>query len=312
MTVVKDRFLLGEVLGEGGFGITYLALDIEHQNRVAVKEYFPRDLCERGETGEVVPQKNRHAYNSGVDHFFHEAQILQRLNSCPSVVNVKSYFRENNTAYLIMEYVQGESVKAYANHYDGAHIPWPQAKFVTTQIALALSEVHRQGIVHSDISPSNIVILPDGDVKLIDFGASKSYLKSQGGDVIVQLKPGFAPPEQYDSQCRNLGPWTDIYALACTFCFMVMGNEGHVPSVSERKKGAPLPNIRQCASEEEIRAARAIEKALELDFQKRYQSIDAFLQDFAEPEESYTDTKTPSTDEKTSFLPKKWWSKLLR
>lgn len=304
MTVLKERYLLGQVLGEGGFGITYVAYDMATQRRVAVKEYFPTEICRRNARGELSPVRNPDSYRRGVQHFYDEAQTLQKLQRCPSVVNVEGFFKENNTAYLVMELLEGESVKSFARHY-GDRIPYQQAKYVTLQIALALSEVHSLGIIHSDISLSNIFIMPDGDVKLIDFGASRSFLQN-GGDFTTQLKPGYAPPEQYDGKSDRLGPWTDIYALACTFCRMVTGRS--VPSAAQRANGTPIPDLNSVPGME-AGAKAAIVKALALDYRQRYRSTDEFILAFSDYAEKRTDE--PMFNESNTVLSaKKWWKKL--
>jgi len=239
-----------------------------------------------------------------VEHFYEEAQTLQKLRRCPSVVNVEGFFKQNNTAYLVMELLEGESVKSFARHY-GDRIPYQQAKYITLQIALALSEVHLLGIIHSDISLSNIFIMPNGDVKLIDFGASRSFLQS-GSDFTAQLKPGYAPPEQYDGKGDRLGPWTDIYALACTFCRMVSGKA--VPSAAQRANGAPIPNLNSVPGIEQS-AKAAIEKALALDYRQRYHSTDEFILAFSEYADEATDEPSVSV-ENTVAAVKKWWKKL--
>lgn len=304
MNVLNGRYLLGQVLGEGGFGITYVALDMQSRRRVAVKEYFPSEICKRGDRGELKPVRNPDSFKRGVEHFYDEAQILQKLSRCPSVVNVEGFFKQNSTAYLVMELLEGESVKGFARHY-GDRIPYQQAKYITLQIALALSEVHLLGIIHSDISLSNIYIMPNGDVKLIDFGASRNFLQ-RGGDFTTQLKPGYAPPEQYDGKGDKLGPWSDIYALACTFCRMVTGRT--VPSAAQRANGAPIPDIRSVPGIEP-RAIAAIEKALALDYRQRYHSTDEFIMDFSDYTEKRTD-EAVQHDMNAAEAVKKLWSRL--
>ena len=292
MTTLNSRYILGQLLGEGGFGITYTAFDMQLNKRVAVKEYFPAELCRRDERGALQPKQNPAAFRRGVEHFYQEAQVLQKLIRCPSVVNVEGFFKQNNTAYLVMELLEGESVKSFGRHY-GDKIPVQQAKYITLQIALALSEVHLLGIIHSDISLSNIFIMPNGDVKLIDFGASRSFLQ-RSADFTTQLKPGYAPPEQYEGNGDKLGPWTDIYALACTFCRMVSGKA--VPSAAQRANGAPLPQLRSIPGMD-ARTAAAVEKALALDYRQRYRSTDEFIQDFANYGEISTDERSVSREQ---------------
>lgn len=308
MTTLNNRYLLGEVLGEGGFGITYMAFDMTAKKRVAVKEYFPSEICRRGDKNELRPTRNPDSFKRGVDHFYDEAQILFRLRHCPSVVDVEGFFKQNNTAYLVMELLEGESVKEFARR-SGERIPYRQAKHITLQVALALGQVHSLGIIHSDISLSNIYILPDKDVKLIDFGASRNFLQNEK-DFTAQLKPGYAPPEQYDGKGDKVGFWTDIYALACTFCRMVTGRP--MPSAAQRINGAAIPDLNTVPGMEPAVVA-TIEKALALDYRQRYQSVDEFISEFSD----YADNMTydadgraiPVEENKTIFNAKKLWSK---
>jgi len=277
--VLANRYELGILLGAGGFGITYLARDIMNNQFVAVKEFFPAELCARAATGAVVPQRNKQAFDRSVEHFYNEAKTLHKLDRCPSVANVDGFLRANETAYIVMEYVRGENLKQHMQR-SGNVLPYNVAKYIVIQIALALGEVHRVGIVHSDISPSNILIEPGGDVKLIDFGASRSYLHENDSSLTVQLKPGFAPPEQYAGSGLKLGPWTDIYALACTFYRMVTGQMP--PPAMERQGGAKVTPLSELVPETEARVEQAIQKAMELNYHERYQSADEFIADFSD------------------------------
>lgn len=274
--VLANRYELGVLLGAGGFGITYLARDIMNHQLVAVKEFFPTELCDRAQNGSVVPQRNKQAFERSVDHFYNEAKTLHKLDRCQSVANVDGFLRANETAYIVMEYVRGESLKQYMQR-SGNTIPYDKAKEIVVMIALALGEVHRVGIVHSDISPSNILIEPDGDVKLIDFGASRSYLNENDSSLTVQLKPGFAALEQYAGSGLKLGPWTDFYALACTFYRMVTGRMP--PPAMERQGGAEVTPLSELVPETEACVEKAIQKAMELNYHERCQSADEFIAD---------------------------------
>lgn len=288
MYLLKDRFILGEVLGAGGFGITYLAYDREYGKLLAVKEFYPEQLCRRDSTYSIRPTKSVSTYEKSVEMFYEEADTLFKLNTCPSVVKVECFFKCNNTAYLAMEYVRGESVKDYVVR-SGGSIGYDEAKRIILQIALALSEVHSMGIVHSDISPSNILIEPNGDLKLIDFGASRSFIGKGHGGASNQYKPSYAPPEQYSDSDGKIGPWTDIYALACTFYRITTGVP--VPSAKKRKDGTKVIEFTQFVPDVEACVQMALNKALELDYRKRYSDIDQFISDF---------TDYSNTQEKTS------------
>lgn len=234
---LQSRYVVGRVVGSGGFGITYSAYDTFTAARVAIKEYFPREIAVRkAETGAVVPVKREDEYADGLERFAGEAITLKDLKLCKSIVRVYELFEENGTAYMVMEYIEGINLNELAKQR-GGRIPYEEAREYILSTALALSEAHAKNIIHRDISPDNIIRLPNGDVKLIDFGASKSRYKSEEGTKgPILLKQSYAPPEQY-SKSGNQGPWTDIYALACTFYRIITGVRGApLPSATERQK----------------------------------------------------------------------------
>ena len=276
---LAGKYDLGRMLGAGGFGITYLARDITNGQLVAVKEFFPSEFCDRAGDGRVIPHRSQEAFSKSVQHFYEEAKTLYALGQCPSVAGVEGFFRGNNTSYIVMEYVRGDSLKEFISKC-GGRVPYNYAKHIIVQIALALSEIHASGIVHSDISPANILMEPSGDVKLVDFGASRSFLNKSGETRTVQVKPGFTPPEQYTGSTMQLGPWTDIYALACTFYRMVTGKVP--PEAAARKSGETVTPIGVYVPEVEPRIEYTIARAMELEYQKRYRTADEFIADFTD------------------------------
>ena len=277
--LLADRYELGEMLGAGGFGITYLARDTESNEVLAVKEFFPSSICSRDAENRVVPLKNEQSFEISVKHFFEEARTLYLLKNCPSVACVKAFFRSNNTAYIVMEYIKGKNLNAFADETT-KKVPYQQAKNFVVQIALALSEIHAQGMIHSDISPVNVLVNEEGDVKLIDFGASRHFMEKDSENLTVQLKPGYAPPEQYFGSKLPLGPWTDIYALAATFYRLITGEIP--PSANERNGGKELKNLTNCVPEMEGKIKKCIEKALCLNYKNRYSDVNEFLADFSD------------------------------
>ena len=290
---LSGKYDLGKMLGAGGFGITYLARDITDGQLVAVKEFFPSEFCDRAGDGRVIPHRSQEAFSKSVQHFYEEAKTLYALGQCPSVAGVEGFFRGNNTSYIVMEYVRGESLKEFISKC-GGRVPYNYAKHIIVQIALALSEVHSSGIVHSDISPANILMEPSGDVKLVDFGASRSFLNKSGETRTVQVKPGFTPPEQYTGSTMQLGPWTDIYALACTFYRMVTGKLP--PEAAARKSGETVTPISFFVPEVEPRIEKTIARAMELDYQKRYRTADEFIADFTDYAKQEKATDLQDTD----------------
>jgi serine/threonine protein kinase len=291
---LAGKYSVGKMLGAGGFGITYLGKDEIDGKLVAIKEFFPAEICDRGADGRVIPRRSEEAFRRSVQHFFEEAKTLYTLGSCPSVARVYGFFRGNNTSYIVMEFVQGNSLKQYVEN-QGGRLPYTQAKSIIVQIALALSEVHSRGIVHSDVSPSNILMQPNGDVKLVDFGASRNFLNKSNVQLTVQVKPGFTPPEQYTGSTLKLGPWTDVYALACTFYKIVTGRMP--PPATDRKVGEEVVPLAVFEPNVEPYVVHAISRAMELEYTKRYQTIDAFISDFTDYNEREKKTDLNSAEQ---------------
>ena len=224
-TILKDQYLVGKVLGQGGFGITYLGWDLYLSIPVAIKEYYPTGAVMRESTyGLAVTNcegRTGSTFENNRLRFLREAQSLAQLSNVPEVVQVRNFFPENETAYIIMEYIQGKTLKDHLQE-QGAMSP-AQVLNLMRPVMEGLKKVHTVGLVHRDISPDNIMLLPDGRIKLLDFGA----VRDMDGDNALRstqaiLKPGFAPIEQYKSRAE-LGPWTDIYALCGTMYYCMTG-----------------------------------------------------------------------------------------
>ena len=223
-TVLDGRYQIGRVLGQGGFGITYIAMDQTTRSRVAIKEYLPTEIAGRayGTSALQVYSKDRtEEYESGKQQFLSEARTLSEFVGNEHIINIHGYFEENGTAYFAMEYMEGKTLKQVMEE-SGRPISVQQANRYLLPIMEALSWVHSKGIIHRDISPDNIMIRKDGEAKLIDFGAARysSGEKSKSLDVI--LKHGFAPKEQYTRRGRQ-GPYTDVYAMAATYYYAITG-----------------------------------------------------------------------------------------
>ena len=205
-----EEFEIEQVLGRGGFGVTYLAYDHSLDRRVAIKEYLPQDWGARGPDG-VGPLSAARAkdYEWGLERFLKEARALARLRHA-HIVQVYQVFEAWGTAYMVMEYVKGRSLAA-ALRSDG---PWTEARVLALLDALTagLAEVHEAGLVHRDVKPANVMLREDGSPVLIDFGAVRSAAGGRTGALQPVLMPGYAPIEQY-SEKGVLGPWTDVYAL---------------------------------------------------------------------------------------------------
>ena len=228
-TILEGKYLVGEMLGQGGFGITYIGFDLLLEQKVAIKEYYPMStgMVSRDGHSTVVwssAMMGKTGTQKGFDSFLKEARKMAKLGGIPGVVGVKSVFIQNETAYIVMDFIEGETLlkKLQKN----VPMDFDSCVKLMTPIMQALAEVHEHGIIHRDISPDNIMVRPDGKLILLDLGAAKD-LDIQGNDGSVQssqmvAKQGFSPIEQY-SKSGKVGPWTDIYAMAATIYYCCTG-----------------------------------------------------------------------------------------
>ena len=272
----QNRYLIGKALGEGGFGITYLAWDLQQGIKVAVKEYFPSGYVTRvaGNNQVIINSKqNQAASNRGMKRFVEEARALAKIKNLSGVVNVRDFFSANGTAYIVMEFLDGVSLKKYLQR-KGGKISVDEVLTIMRPVMESLTQVHKLGLIHRDISPDNILITKSNEVKLIDFGAAK-YSNPDGKSLSIVLKQGFAPPEQYDTHGEQ-GPWTDVYALGVTVYYAITGT---LPPESIRvmmgKEAIKRP------SEMGVAIAPAVEnalmKALAVDKAKRFQDVQTMI-----------------------------------
>lgn len=230
-SILFKKYIIGSVIGKGGFGITYLAYDTKTNKKVAVKEYFPYNIAHRSAGSPVVSvlsEDNKETFELGAEKFYEEAQLVSKFNGNPNIVEVYEFFYENETVYLAMEYLQGRTLKEYIR--DRGVISAPQALYIANGVSNALAEAHGASVLHRDISPDNIVLCSSGDVKLIDFGAARQVIAEYSQSFSVILKHGFAPIEQYNSK-GNQGPWTDIYSLGATLYFALTGDVPEDPMI---------------------------------------------------------------------------------
>lgn len=220
---IGSAYTLGRVLGQGGFGITYIARDNSTGTRVAVKEYFPDSMATRNASHSVSAHSGERGmgFDYGKQCFLEEAKTLATFIGTPGIVRVYRYFEENGTAYFVMEYVEGTSLKDHLRSR-GGKIGFEEAKRILLPVTDALAVVHSKGIIHRDVSPDNIILTDSGKVKLIDFGAARYSLGDMSRSLDVVLKHGYAPREQYSRHGRQ-GPFTDVYSLAATFYRAVTG-----------------------------------------------------------------------------------------
>ena len=223
-TPLANRYVVGRVLGQGGFGVTYVALDSQTRARVAIKEYLPMEFAVRAQDGTSLILNSldqQEDYNYGKQQFLAEARTLAEFVGSEHIVSIHGYFEENGTAYFAMEFMEGVNLKQYMEQHGGP-LPVHEANKILMPIMEALDWVHSKGIVHRDISPDNIMIRGDGKAKLIDFGAARYSTGEKSKSLDVVLKHGFAPYEQYSRRGRQ-GPFTDVYAMAATYYYAITG-----------------------------------------------------------------------------------------
>lgn len=273
-TILNGRYLVGKVLGIGGFGITYLGYDLTLDIKVAIKEYMPSALATRHPDHYSVALTGRveEDYRYGMERFLDEAKILAKLQSTPHIVSVQNYFKENGTAYFVMEYIDGMSLKAYLSK-NGDKISCDQAIAILQPIMEALVQVHAMNLLHRDISPDNIYITAKGESRLLDFGAARFAL-GDGKSVSVILKHGYAPEEQYSSH-GNQGPWTDVYAMGATLYRCITGQLP--PDSMERIHGDTIKAPSELGFRIPAHVEKAVMKALAVKTEDRFPNMEDFI-----------------------------------
>jgi serine/threonine protein kinase len=252
-TVLDDSYRIVRVVGSGGFGITYEAEDLKLRTRVALKEYYPLDFGDRDSTMSVKPKSDRHAktFQWGRSNFLQEARTLARFEH-PSIVRVTRVFEANSTAYMVMRFEKGQSLDDWL---DSLGRPPTQEELdrICTPLLDALQKIHAENFLHRDIAPDNIIVRPDGTPVLLDFGAARRAVAEMSRTLTGVVKAGYSPHEQYSSDSRLQGPWSDIFALGGTLYRAVTGktpeeaalrvDEDRMPSATRAAKGAYRPEF---------------------------------------------------------------------
>ena len=215
-------YRIEKILGQGGFGITYLAYDFNLDRKAAIKEYLPIELAVREGDFSVHPLTDNHGeqFKWGLDRFISEARTLAKFEH-PNIVRVLNVFEENNTAYMVMSYEEGESLQELLTRRKT--LEEDELMKILLPILGGLDEVHKMGFIHRDIKPANIFIRKDGSPVLLDFGSARQALGVQTKTLTSLISPGYAPFEQYYSKSDAQGPWTDIYGLGATLYRAVTG-----------------------------------------------------------------------------------------
>ena len=222
-SILRDRYIIGRVLGFGGFGVTYVGWDATLEQKVAIKEYLPSEFSTRipGQTQITVYDGDKaEQFADGLSNFVEEAQRLAKFHREDGIVRIFDSFAANNTAYIVMEYLQGDTLAEYLKREKTVAVD--EAIKMLLPVIQSLKAVHEQGIIHRDIAPDNIFLATDGKVKLIDFGAARFATASHSRSLTVIIKPGYSPEEQYRSR-GDQGAYTDVYAIGATLYRMVTG-----------------------------------------------------------------------------------------
>ena len=277
-TRLIGRYTIEDVLGQGGFGITYLGMDELHKKKVAIKEFFPQGIVTRNieyeDTVTVTLVGEKENYDKGKERFLKEAQTMAMFSKDKGIVKALDFFEINNTAYIVMEYLEGVTLKQYLR--ENKRIAAEDLVELLVPLIEALDEIHSQGLIHRDISPDNIMVLPDGRIKLMDFGAARDYTEFGEKSLSIVLKPGYAPPEQYQTHGVQ-GPWTDIYALCATMYKCITGE--NPPDAIDRLVDDHLKKISAFGIPVLPQIEEAIIKGMSVAAKDRYQNVGDFCED---------------------------------
>lgn len=283
-TDLVGDYTVERVLGAGGFGITYLAREFQLNRPVTIKEYFPSDFAARKDGLEAVPRSQESAgdYSWGLERFVAEAQTLARFNH-PHIVGVHRYFRANNTAYMVLHYEEGQSLKNWLKTL--GRVPrQSDLDRVIAPLLDALETIHAADFLHRDIAPDNVIIRKDGQPVLIDFGSARGEIARNSKTISALVKPGYSPYEQYAEKNSRQGPWTDIYALGATLYFAVT-KKRPPDAVLRVTKDEYRPVADLALGAYRKRFLRAIDASLAVDISTRPQSIAAWRGELLGPDQ---------------------------
>ena len=274
-TILAGKYLIGKAIGEGGFGITYIGMDLELEARVAIKEYYPQGAAARDSrtndgTVRSYSENTRTFFEEGREKFINEARTIAKFRELPEIVGVIEFFRGNQTAYIVMEYLDGQTLKQYLKA-NGGKIQVDELLRMMKPLISSLGKIHSQGLIHRDISPDNIMLMKDGSIKILDFGGARDFVSQNGKSMSVLVKHGYAPEEQYRSR-GDQGPWTDVYALCATMYRCITGKIP--PEALDRLYEDELKPISSFGVNCPRYVEQAISKGLSIRKDGRYQSME--------------------------------------
>lgn len=276
-SILHGRYLIGRVLGQGGFGLTYIGLDLTLNIKVAVKEYFPMGMASR-EQGKSLrllwnPSKAGQAQRqNGYDNFLREARKMAKIDQIPSIVRVRDMFLDNETAYIVMDYVEGITLKQKIEQ-EGP-MAFSQCIRLLAPMMEGLAKVHKQGMIHRDISPDNLMVRTDGSVWLLDLGAAKEMTAVHGQATQLVAKKGYSPLEQYMDRGK-IGPWSDVYALCAVIYYCITGQI--LPASLERLDQEEIkfpPRLKENLSQQVV---HTLKEGLAVRQENRIQSVEELL-----------------------------------
>ncbi|MFB2891586.1 serine/threonine protein kinase [Aerosakkonemataceae cyanobacterium BLCC-F50] len=266
------EYIVDKVVGQGGFGITYFGNEPSLKRPVAIKEFFPEGCRRQGSTVISAGSWTVASYNQAKQRFLQEGQTLAQFNH-PGIVRVFKYFEENNTAYIVMEYLQGKNLADLLEERGEPLKEWEAVSYVE-KVSKALEVIHQANFLHLDIKPNNVMVTTDRRVVLVDFGAAKEYLTGKTQLLSRTVTPGYAPLEQYAERAKR-APYMDIYALAATMYHLLTGQ---MPiSAPDRYAGVELPDVRQLNPKVRPFAAEAVMQGMAMEVKRRPQSVGEFL-----------------------------------
>lgn len=299
-TILQNKYIVGKVLGSGGFGVTYIGWDIDLERTIAINEYLPSEFATRmpEQTQVTVFSGDREEqFTSGMVKFTDEAKRLAKFHYANGIIHIYDSFEENHTAYIVMEHLDGESLKDYMERVGTLSVA--EAIDIMLPILYALKDVHAEGIIHRDIAPDNIYLTNDIDdegkrvVKLLDFGAARFATTKHSRSLSVLIKPGYSPEEQYRSR-GDQGPWTDVYACAATMYKMITGI---TPTDSmERAVKDDVKPISKMGISISKGAENAILNAMNIKIENRTQSVEQFIAELENEQTARKKEKIKRTD----------------
>ncbi len=272
---IVDGYRIEQIIGGGGFSFVYLAYHIRTKHKLVIKEYFPHELVERMPGGRVRPraEESLHAFQIGLKRFFAEAMALSQLKH-PNIVNVSNFFRSNGTAFMVMDFEEGNDLRWFIKRSKGKL----DEKFLLSvfpPVLEGLRELHSRHFLHLDIKPANILLRASGVPLLLDFGAVQQVEPGTRYRGVQTLTHGYAPPEQYDE--GEMGPWSDLYSLGMTMRICITGK--NPPSAMERlDRDTLLPVVKTHGRKYSKGILEAIDWSTQLDHRKRPQTVDSVLE----------------------------------